>query len=202
MKLHYSPASPYARKVVMVAIEAGVDQAISIVTTSVVPHDPNLGLAASNPLMKVPTLERDDGTTLYDSAVICEYLDSLGGGRVFPAGGEARWQSLRRHALADGVMDAAILLRYETALRPEPMRWPAWIAGQHAKIDNALDAFEAEVERFPTAFEIGQIGLVAALGYLDFRFAAHPWRPGRPRLDAWFARLAARESVKRSVPVG
>ena len=202
MKLHYSPASPYARKAVMVAIECGVDRQLDIVTTSVAPHTPNLDLAPRNPLMKVPTLERDDGTSLYDSAVICEYLDSLGGGRVFPASGEARWQSLRRHALADGVMDAAILLRYETTLRPEALRWPAWIAGQHAKIDNALDAFEAEVDTFPAAFEIGQIGLVAALGYLDFRFASHLWRPNRPRLDAWFAGIAHRESVKRSVPVG
>ena len=140
MKLYYSSASPYARKAWIVAIEAGIGERLTTVPMSVQPHLPNRDFARVNPLMKIPVLERDDGTLVYDSAVICEYLDSLGGGRVFPAAGEARWQALRRHALADGIMDAAILARYETTLRPEPLRWPEWLAGQYAKIDNALKA--------------------------------------------------------------
>lgn len=200
MKLHYSPASPYVRKVLMTAWECGLADRIEILPGGGSPAAPNRDLAPRNPLMKVPTLIRDDGSELYDSIVICEYLDSLGGGRVFPASGEARWQALRRHALADGLLDSALLLRYETAMRPEPLRWREWIDGHYLKLDNALDAFEREVDGLPAAFQIDQIALVASLGYLDFRFASRPWRPGRPKLERWFARMSERESAKRTVP--
>lgn len=201
MKLYHSSASPYARKVRVVAFECGLAQRIVEVPTAVAPHDPNRGLSQQNPLMKIPALERDDGSHLYDSAVICEYLDSLVGGRLFPASGEPRWQALRLHALADGVMDAAILMRYETVFRPEALRWPAWIDGQFAKIDGALDAAEQEVDGLPAAFDIGQAGLACALGYLDFRFASRPWRGTRQRLCRWFARVCERPSLEATVPV-
>jgi glutathione S-transferase len=200
MKLYYSAASPFARKCAIVAIEAGLGDRVERVAIAVAPHTPNPDFARHNPLMKVPSLIRDDGSDLYDSAVICEYLDALGGGGAFPADGEARWQALRRHALADGVMDAAILARYETTLRPDALRWPEYLDGQYAKIDQALDRFEQEVDAWPAAFDIGQIGLAAALGYLDFRFADRPWRPGRPKLVQWFARIGERESFRRTVP--
>lgn len=202
MKLVYSPASPYARKAVIVAIENGLDDRLESVPMSVSPSVPNRAFAAMNPLMKVPALVRDDGSMLYDSAVICEYLDSLGGARVFPAAGEARWQALRRHALADGVMDAAILARYETVMRPEQLRWSEYLDSQYAKIDSALDAFEGEVDPLSTRFDIGDIGLAAALGYLDFRFPGRAWRPQRPRLARWLARIAERVSFSRSQPSG
>lgn len=152
--------------------------------------------------MKIPALDRDDGTTLFDSVVICEYLDHLGGGKLFPPLGEARWASLRLHALADGILDAALLLRYETAARPEPLRWPEWVAGQSAKIDSALDAAEREVPCLPANFEIGQIGLVCALGYLDLRFPDLGWRQTRPQLAQWLARISGCDSVKHTVPTG
>jgi glutathione S-transferase len=200
MKLYYSSASPYARKAWIIAIEAGVGDAVENVAMAVTPHAPNAAFARENPLMKIPTLVRDDGTHLYDSAVICEYLDALGGGRLFPAAGEARWQALRRHALADGIMDAALVVRYETTLRPEALRWQAWIDGQYAKIDYALDAFEQEVDGFGEAFVIDHVALVAALGYLDFRFAGRPWRPGRPKVERWFAGVGKRASVAHTQP--
>ena len=105
---------------------------------------PDLGLVADNPLGKIPCLVLDDGGALYDSRVICEYLDTLHpGARLFPAGGAARWEALRLQALADGIMDAALLTRYETFLRPEALRWPAWVDGQLDKVTRALDRIEA-----------------------------------------------------------
>jgi glutathione S-transferase len=200
MKLFHSTASPYVRKVMMTAWECGLASRIELLPASGTPAAPNRKIAAHNPLMKMPTLIRDDGSELYDSIVICEYFDSLAGGRLFPPTGEARWQALRRHALADGLLDSLLALRYETMVRPEPLRWQEWIDGHSAKIDNALDAFEREVDALPAAIQIDQIALVAALGYLDLRFASRPWRPGRPKLERWFARISERESAKRTAP--
>ena len=200
MKLYHSPASPYVRKVMITAHECGLVPRLELVPSSGTPAAPFHPLAPHNPLLKMPTLVRDDGSVLYDSIVICEYFDALAGGRIFPPSGEARWQALRRQALADGLLDSSLLVRYETVMRPEALRWREWIAGHRLKIDNALDAFEREVDAFPAAFDIGEITLVAALGYLDFRFADHPWRPNRPKLERWFARISERESVQRTVP--
>ena len=200
MKLFYSSASPYARKCWIVALEAGFGERLVTVPTTVTPHQPDRAFAQKNPLVKIPVLERDDGSVLYDSAVICEYLDAEARAGLFPPAGEARWQALRRHALADGIMDACLLARYETLYRPEALRWTAWVEGQYAKIDNGLDAFEHEVDGLGEAFLIDQIALACALGYLDFRFAARDWRPGRPRLARWFAQRSQRESVRRTFP--
>jgi glutathione S-transferase len=200
MKLYHSTASPYVRKVMMTAWECALVSRIELLPASGTPAAPNREIAAHNPLMKMPTLIRDDGSELYDSIVICEYFDSLAGGTLFPPAGEARWQVLRRHALADGLLDSLLAVRYETVARPEPLRWQEWIDGHSAKIDNALDAFEREVDALPAAIQIDQIALVAVLGYLDFRFASRPWRPGRPKLGRWFARISERESAKRTAP--
>ena len=202
MKLHFAPASPYVRKVMITAIEGGLRDRIETAVTIVAPHAPEHAYAASNPLLKVPALVRDDGSTLYDSLVICEYLDTLAGGRLFPREGEPRWQALRRQALADGIMDAALLVRYETVARPEALRWPEWIAGQYAKVDHGLDAAESEVSTLPPGLDIGQVALACALGYLDFRFAARPWRDTRPQLAAWFAAISARPSLAQTMPAG
>jgi glutathione S-transferase len=200
MKLYHSPTSPFARKVVITAMEAGIASKVALETMAAVPTKPNLEYARTNPLMKVPALVRDDGSTLYDSIVICEYLDTLAGGSVFPRTGEARWDALRRHALADGITEAALLLRYETAVRPEALRWPEWVDGQWAKVDQALAVAEREVAAVGTSFDIGWISIVCALGYLDFRFAYRPWRPGHPALAAWTERIGERASVKATQP--
>lgn len=201
MKLWYSPPSPFARKARVAAIELGLADRIELVDTPVVPIKPNPELIPENPLVKVPALQTDDGTVLYDSRTICEYLDALaGGGRLFPASGAERWDALRRQSLGDGIMDAGILRRYELVLRPEPLRWADWLAGQQAKILFALDAAEREAGGWGEAFDIGHITLACALGWLDFRFAEFDWRAKRPALGNWYARVAARPSLAQTVP--
>jgi glutathione S-transferase len=201
MKLWYSPPSPFARKVRASAIELDLAERIELILTPVVPTEPNPILVAENPLAKLPALEAQDGTVLYDSRTICEYLDALaGGGRLFPAAGAARWDALRRQALGDGVMDAGILRRYELALRPEALRWAEWLAGQQAKIDHGLDAAEREAGGWGDAFDIGHVTFACALGWLDFRFPDSGWRDARPQLGAWFGRVAARPSLAQTTP--
>src|SRR3546814_589502 len=126
MKLHYSATSPYVRKVMAVAIEAGLDGKLDKVAAAASPVGVNDTLNRDNPLGKVPCLVTDDGQALFDSRVICEYLDSLAGGRLFPASGPARWTALRRQAQGDGLLDAALLARYETAMRPGEKLWQEW----------------------------------------------------------------------------
>ncbi len=194
MKLYFNPASPFVRKVRVTAHELGISERIeltSIVLTPVSPHD---ALRTKNPLGKIPALVLDDGTVLYDSPVICEYLDTLAGGnRIFPAAGPARWTALRRQALADGIMDAAVLTRYEEAVRPKELRWQSWVDGQFLKIRTALDGLERE--HLDGAFDIGTISIACALGYLDLRFAGEAWGTSRPRLAAWAAVMAERPSL-------
>jgi glutathione S-transferase len=200
MKLYYSSTSPYVRKVMICAHELGSAEAIETVPVKVTPIAPNADYAVRNPLMKVPALELPDGRQMMDSLVICEYLDSLGGQRLFPRSGDARWDALCLHALGDGMMDAALLARYELALRPHALRWDDWLNGQYTKVDNALDTLEAAAGSWGQSFLIGQIAVTCALGFLDFRFADRSWRTGRPALSAWFAAVAERESVRLTQP--
>src|SRR5512140_2414051 len=199
MKLHYSSASPYVRKVSICAEELGLASRIEIVPTKVLPSEPNRDYGRVAPLMKVPSLELDDGGVLYDSVVICEYLDHLSGGKLFPPAGEARWRALRLHALANGVLDAAILARYETFLRPAPLRWDSWVQGQLAKVDQGVDFLERSSGELQ-GLTIGTIAVGCALGYLDFRFADRGWRASHPKLAAWFDEISKRESFKKTVP--
>lgn len=199
MKLHYSSASPYVRKVNVCAEELGLASRIEIVPTKVLPSEPNRDYGKVAPLMKVPSLELDNGDVLFDSIVICEYLDSLGGSKLFPAAGEARWKALRLHALADGILDASILARYENFLRPAELRWAAWTDGQLAKVDQGLDFLERSAGELQ-GVNIGTISVGCALGYLDFRYADRNWRGAHPRLAAWFEEISKRDSFKKTVP--
>ncbi|MGB6487158.1 MAG: glutathione S-transferase [Steroidobacteraceae bacterium] len=198
MKLYFNPASPYVRKVCVTAHELGLSDRIehtSITLTPVSPHD---GVRASNPIGKIPTLVLDDGTALYDSPVICEYLDGLAGGnRIFPAGA-MRWTALRRQSIGDGIMDAAVLTRYEDAVRPKELRWQNWVDGQLLRIRTALDVLEQE--NLEGTFDIGTISIACALGYLDFRYASEGWRTSRPRLAAWAAAIGKRPSLATTLP--
>ncbi len=179
MKLRYSPASPYVRKVMIVALEGGLADQIEKIPTAVVPVKANDALQAENPLAKLPSLTTDAGETLYDSPVICEYLDSLhSSARMFPDPGPARWTALRRKALGDGILDAAILTRY----------------------DSALDALEGE--QLGGAFDIGTLTIGCALGYLDFRYPSEDWRKTQPKLAAWFGDISRRPSMKATEPQG
>jgi glutathione S-transferase len=199
MKLRYSPASPYVRKCLVLAIEGGMDGRIEKLPTTVGPVTPNDALKAENPLSKLPALTTDSGEVLYDSPVICEYLDTLhGAAKMFPAHGPARWTALRRQALGDGILDAAILCRYETTVRPKELQWPEWLDGQMRKVRGALDALEGE--RLDGPFDIGTITIACALGYLDFRFPGEGWRATRPRLAAWYEEVSKRRSMKETAP--
>jgi glutathione S-transferase len=197
MKLRYSATSPFVRKVVMVAIETGQDKEIDRVPTDTA--DPASGLSSDNPLNKVPALLLEDGTSLYDSSVICQYLDQRKGGRLLPAAGPARWTALRREALADGMMDAALLRRYELG-RPESQRSPEWDAKHKLKMEQGLDALEREAAGFGDLFDLGTIAIAAMLGYFDFRFKAEAWRTNRPKLAAWYESISKRPSFQATLP--
>jgi glutathione S-transferase len=202
MKLYISPQSPFARKVRVVARETGLAARIEEVAAAVSPVKANAEVGRANPLVKVPTLVLDDGATLFDSPVICEYLDSLHAGRkLFPPAGEARWTALRLQAVGDGILDAGILARYETVLRPEALRWPDWIAGQRGKWHAGLDHLERSAGALAGAPTIGSIAAACALGWLDFRYGAEDWRASRPALARWYETFAARESMRATAPV-
>jgi glutathione S-transferase len=200
MQLHHNAASPFVRKVMAVAIETGLAERIEPVKRLPSPVAPVAEVNADNPLGKIPCLVTDDGAALYDSRVICEYLDGLHDGpRMFPAAGAARWTALRRQALADGVMDAGVLTRYETFLRPQEVRWDAWIENQKQKFRRGLDALDSEAASLD-AVDIGTLAIACALGYLDFRFADQDWRASRPRLATWFGQFAQRPSIAQTAP--
>lgn len=201
MKLYFSSASPFVRKVMVAAIETGLDKKIQAVPTTVVPVKPNLDLARDNPLMKVPTLVTDGGESLFDSRVICEYLDSLHDGRkLIPASGGERWRVLRLQALADGILDAGIITRYELAIRPAEKQWADWIAGQSKKMTQGLDLAEAEGDLLSGPINLGQIAIACALGWLEFRKPIGDVRPGRPKLFKWYDEFARRPSMLATVP--
>ena len=196
MKLMYAPASPFARKVRAASIELGLDRDIELVFTKVFPGGENAAYAAAyNPLRKIPALAVDESTVIHDSTVICEYLDArAGGGRIIPGDGADRWRVLTRHALAQGMCESAILIRYETWLRPEEMRWPMWIDDQWDKVLTGLDWFETRPEVLSGPVDLAHLGLGCLLGYLDFRFSNVDWRGRCPELDRWFAALSQRDS--------
>jgi glutathione S-transferase len=198
MKLRYSATSPYVRKVMMTAIEKGVRDRLELEPTNA--WSPDTDLPGDNPLGKVPALVPDEGGALYDSPVICEYLDQLGSGpALFPPAGPARWTALRLQALGDGICDAAVSCRLEET-RPEGERSAKWAARQRAAIARGTAALEAELDALRGPLTIGTLAALAALGYLDFRFAAEDWRARNPGLAAWFEEASARESYRATQP--
>jgi glutathione S-transferase len=197
MKLHYSPGSPFVRKVMACAIARGIEGRIRIIHTN--PHESPPELLRDNPLSKVPCLITEDGEAIYDSPLICEYLDTIGeANSLFPTSGTHRWVRVQvMHALADGIMDASVARRMQSAMPKEAAR-EAFMARQKAAVDRGLAVLEAKPPE--ELFDIGAIAVACALGYLDFRFAAEPWRPAHPRLAAWFARVSELPPLARTVP--
>lgn len=197
MRLHWSPRSPFVRKVMLAAHELGLADRIERVRTVVRMTRPNPALLPDNPLSKIPTLVLADGTVLIDSVVICEYLDTLaGGGILFPAAGPERWTALARHALANGLLDILILWRNERD-KPEDKRLPELLDSFALKTRTALDRLEREAPDIAAArFGIGHIALGCCLAYLDFRFPDLGWREGRPALAAWHESFLARPSAQ------
>jgi len=203
MKLFHSPTSPYVRKVMVTAIEKGLDGQIEKIPTSASPIKREGDLPRMNPLGKVPCLITDDGRALFDSPVICAYLDTLKSPSLIPADAKGRFECMTLEALADGFLDAGILLRYEGALRPEEKRWSEWVDGQMAKITGAMDALETTyAAQLSGPLTVGQIAVGCALGWFDFRYGHVDWRTGRPKLAAFAKAMSERPSMKATVPVG
>ncbi len=202
MRLYHSPTSPFVRKVMVLLHEAGASDRVALIPVAGTPLAPGSLPVDRNPLGKIPALERDDGPTLYDSRVICRYLDALLATGVYPAA-PLLWDTLVLEATADGLTDAAVLMRYEAFVRPEAARSAEWLEAQWAKVDRALAAVEARwLSHLAGPLDMGQIALGCALGYLDFRHADRGWQAARPRLADWWQHLGARPSFAATVPKG
>lgn len=200
LQLYYAPTSPYVRKVMAVAHVTGLVHRIERLESAANPVQRDARIATFNPLGKVPAAQTIAGEPLYDSRVICEYLDSLGQGKLFPSD-ERRWATLTRQALGDGLLDAAILARYEGLVRPPELQSKAWYQAQLEKIHAALDEIERQadiLEALP--LEIGTLTLGCALGYLDFRFPDLDWRRDHPQAEHWFAEFDRQPAMAATHP--
>jgi len=201
MKLYYTPTSPFVRKVLVSAHELGLVGRIETVFLRPSPLKADPELARSNPLSKIPALVLDDGTVLYDSAVICEALESWADGRrVIPEAGSERWRALRVQALADGIIEAGVAVFYERQHRPKEQQWEPWCAGQTEKARLGLDALDAEARSFASAADIGQIAAGCAVGWLLFREIFGDVLGSRPSLARWYEAFSARPSMRATVP--
>ncbi|WP_411351749.1 glutathione S-transferase [Leisingera aquaemixtae] len=197
MKLTYSQASPFARKVVVLLRETGQLQDVEILDVTTTPLSPSPDVKASNPLAKIPALERNDGPALFDSRVICAYLDERAGGKLYSRG----WDSKVLEATADGIMDAAVLMSYEKRLRPEDKQWDGWLDAQRDKVLGGCAALNARwMSHLRGPLDIGQIAVACALAYVDFRHPDTNWRQGNEALAEWFETFESRPSMQATKP--
>ena len=202
MTLFHSPASPFVRKVRVLLHETGQQDRVALHEVQLTPVSPSSAVLQGNPAGKIPVLRLADGSLLYDSRVILDYLDAQHvGAPLIPPAGHARWRRLSLAALADAILDAAVLLRYETFLRPADKRWDLWEDAQQDKIERSLAYFEHDcLAEIDSRFDIAAIGLACALGYLDLRQPQLGWRQRYPGLAAWFAEVERRPSMQASAP--
>ncbi len=201
MKLHYSPTSPYVRKVVVVAKETGLIDQITLDKVAASPIAPVDALNADNPLGKVPCLVTDDGQPIFDSRLICEFLDCQHDGpKLIPTDGSERWRVQRVHAMCDGILDAAILCLYENRLRPEEMMFQPWVDAQMGKMTRALAALAGEMDGAGDKLDMATIAAGVTLGYLDFRYGDLNWRSDHPALNDFYASVSQRPAMQETVP--
>jgi len=202
MTLYYNAASPFARKVLILLHETGQTARVSLNPVTVTPVAPNAEVCRDNPCGKIPALRLADDNVIHDSRVILDYLDHQHVGMpLIPRDGSARWRRLTLASLADAVLDAAVLIRYETALRPEEKRWADWLDNQGEKIFRSLAYFETgAVTELSSNFDIASISLASALGYLDFRQPNLAWRSSFPRLASWYYEISQRPSMQETQP--
>lgn len=201
LKLLFAPTSPFVRKVMVCAHLTGQAESIELLDSAAHPVRRDPRIAAHNPLAKVPTLILENGQSIYDSRVICEYLASgAGAAHIFPADGPARWTALTRQALGDGLLDAALLARYERTARPEEVQWPTWREALLTKVSACLESIDVIAPDLavvrPT---IGEITIGCALGYLDFRFPELDWRAQYANAARWneaFQSLPAMQATR------
>jgi glutathione S-transferase len=200
MKLYHSPTSPYVRKVMVLLHETGQVEDVALESFTTAPTNPAPGLAAKNPLMKLPALERDEGATLYDSRVICAFLDDRAQAGLY-GGGSRRFEILTLEATADGILDAALALTYENRLRPEEKRWDEWAEAQWRKVASACNALNTRwMSHLSGPLDMGQIAVACALGYVDFRHEARNWRQGCEALATWYGTFSERPSMQATTP--
>ena len=200
MRLYHSPTTPYGRKVMVLLLETGQAGDVEVVSASGTPLDAGTQPLDLNPLGKIPALELDDGSAIYDSRVICRFFDERANAGLYPAAPRL-WRTLTLEATADGILESALLMVYEARLRPEEIRFAAWVEGQWSKIARSLDALESGwIDHLSGPLDMGQIALGCALSYLDFRHDARDWRQRHPRLAEWHSTFAARDSMKATEP--
>lgn len=201
MQLYTSPTTPFGRKVMVLIRESGLADRVEEIAVSGSPLDPGSLPLAQNPLGKIPALvPAGGGAAIYDSRVICRYLDDLSGAGLYPQGADL-WPILTLEATADGILEAALLMVYEGRLRPEALRYAAWVEGQWQKIARALDAVEVRsMGVLNGPLTMAHIAIAVALGYLDFRHADRDWRRERPALSAWEKCFAARPAMVETRP--
>lgn len=195
MKILFSPFSPYVRKCLVTGHEVGLNDRIQLLPSAASPVNRDAAIIPNNPLGKVPTFFTDSGEVLYDSRVICEYLNDLGKGTLFPHGA-ARWPALTLQSLADGMLDAALLTRYEGTMRPQQFQWADWANAQYNKVETSLDHLNAHPYWLESGVHIGTISVGCALWYLDLRFADRQWRERAPRVAEWYARFSQRDAMR------
>ena len=201
LRLHGAPASPFVRMVEVALRETGLSADIERVQATGTPVAPDRATIALNPLGKIPALERDDGPALYDSRVICRYIDAMSEVSLYPPAPRI-WETLTLEATAHGIAEAAVLMVYEARLRPEDHRSADWVEGQWSKVARALDAIEARwMSHLAGPLDMAQIAVGCSLGYLDFRHGARDWRAGRPALAGWQAAFDARPAMIETRPV-
>ena len=201
MRLISSATSPFVRKVHVTLRETGQLDDVEISTIFTSPFDTSIEAASANPLGKIPALVRDEAPTIYDSRVICRFLDDRAKAGLYPEG--RIWETLTLEATADGIMEAAVLMLYEHKLRPAEAVLDSWVEAQWAKIERAVSALNDRwMSHLRGPLDMGQIAVGCALAYLDFRHDARGWRKGNDALDDWFAVFAQRDSMKATAPVG
>lgn len=201
MQLFTSPTTPFGRKVMVLILESGLADRVQVLTVAGSPLDPGSMPLDQNPLGKIPSLIPDDGgPAIYDSRVICRYLDDLSGRKLYPSGPEL-WPVLTLEATADGMLEAALLMVYEARLRPETLRFAPWVEGQWAKVARALDAIEARgMVILEGRLTMAHVAVAVALSYLDLRHDERDWRQDRPRLAVWEHAFSARPSMVSTRP--
>ncbi|MGF6110748.1 glutathione S-transferase [Pseudomonas frederiksbergensis] len=202
MTLFHNPASPFVRKVTVLLHETGQTDRVALQASQLTPVSPDLALCEDNPLGKIPALRLADGNVIHDSRVILDYLDHQHvGNPLIPRDGPARWRRLTLASLADGIMDAAVMIRYEQALRAPEKHWDEWLDGQREKIRRALALLEADaIAELTSHFDVAAISVACALGYLDLRHPDLEWRTANPKLAEWFFQVSQRPSMLATMP--
>jgi len=198
LKLRFSPTSPYVRKVMVTALELGLEDRIEKIMTNV--WAPDTDIADNNPLGKVPCLTTEEGMDLFDSPIICEYLDSLAGGKLFPQAEDQKWHVLRLMALGDGIIDAGVNCRIEDFLRPEEKRYPKWRERQTTVILRSVADLEKNPNFADQALHSGHIAIACGLDYANYRLPDLDWRQDHPKVVSWFESFVAKPSMQATAP--